>query len=546
MNRQFLTTLMLFLIIITGYNQFVVLPRERAAKLAAEEQLKAKEAREENEKAALLSGTRLYKEKPAPKPEELTTLSLPQADVTFSSKGAGIKTYLFKDGKTDVDLTPYPGPGYFTTMPDVDFAETSRTQNSITFEGEIIPGLRVIKEYTFEDNGINHLSLSVQNNTAEEIPVAPWSWNFGPGLATVKSEMSDNERESKAVYLVQEAGKKKPTLETFTKTSKQPSLPWTWAGVENRYFLAVLIPQGWQPGLLSADKVNIGTQKRMWGLFGESELTGPQLTVGVAGARLNPGEKQVYESDFYFGPKDYTAFLNLPYNLDRSIAFGFFGALGKIARKVLEVFYGWTGNYGVAIILITICLQVLLFRLTLMQYKSQAQMQKLQPEIQRIQDKYKDNPQAMNQAVMEFYQKRGINPLAGCLPMFIPLMIQMPIFIALLNTLRTSWSLHGAKFAGWITDLSAKDPYYILPLLMGGAMYLQQRKSMSGAAANSPQMAMFKYMPLFFTLICLNFPSGLVLYWFTNSLLMFGVQLLVNRKLEKEKVQPKVKKVNAK
>ena len=525
MNKQFLTTVMLFLLIITGYNQFVVLPRERAAKQAAEEQLKVRQAQEE---AQVASAAMLRQEKPTAKPEELITLSLPQADVTFSSKGAGIKTYLFKDELGNVNLTPYEGPGYFATFPDVDFAEVSRTQNSITFNGEIVKGFVVTKQYTFESDGINRVAVTFQNKTGKEISTGIWKWNFGPGLATVKSEMKDNERESKAVYLVQEKNKKKPTLETFTKTSKQPSLPWLWAGLENRYFLAVLIPQGWQPGPLSADKVVIGKQKRMWGLMGEGDLTGPQLSISVDNTPLAIGETRTYDSQFYFGPKDYKAFLKLPYHLDRSIAFGFFGALGKIARNVLELFYSWTGNYGVAIIMLTVCLQLILFRFTLMQLKSAAQMKKIQPEMKRIQEKYKGNAEALNRETLNLYRKYKVNPLAGCLPM----LIQLPIFLALFNALRTSWALHGAKFVWWITDLSSKDPYYILPLLMGAVMFFQQKNSMP-AGTDPAQAAMFKYMPLIFTLLFMNFPSGLVLYWLTNSLLVFGIQTLVNRKLAK-------------
>lgn len=516
---------MLFLLIITGYNQFVALPRARAAQQAAEQQLKAQQAQQA---ASLQAEVRLYQEKPAPKPEEFIEVSLPQADITFSSKGAGIKTYLFKDVLGNVDLTPYTGPGYFATFPEVDFAETARTQNSITFAGELLKGVRVTKQYTFEANGINQVNLSFQNRTAHEVEIPVWNWNFGPGLATVQSEMKDNERESKAVYLVQEAGKKKPTLETFTKTSAQPTLPWMWAGMENRYFLTVLIPQGWQPGPLSADKVVIGKQKRMWGLFGESDLSGPQFSIGVPAVRLAAGEVLKYDSQFYFGPKDYKAFLKLPYHLDRSIAFGFFGALGKIARNVLETFYGWTGNYGVAIIMLTVCLQLILLRFTMMQLKSAAQMKKIQPEMKRIQEKYKGNPEALNRETLNLYRKYKVNPLAGCLPM----LIQLPIFLALFNALRTSWALHGAKFIGWITDLSSKDPYYILPLLMGAVMFLQQRNSIP-AGTDPAQAAMFKYMPLIFTLLFMNFPSGLVLYWLTNSLLVFGIQTLVNRKLAK-------------
>ena len=529
-NRQFLITVMLFLLVITGYNQFVALPKARAAKEAAEAQLKksVQEAQQANGAQTVLAAPiSVSKEKKsAPKPEELITLNLPQADVTFSSKGAGIKTYLFKDVIGDVDLTPYKGEGYFSTMPQVDFAEFARTQDSITFVGDILPGFSVYKTFRFNENGINNVNVTFENKTSQNLAVAPWSWNFGPGLATVKSEMNDNERESKAVYLVQEEGKKKPTLETFAKGDKQPTLAWTWAGIQNRYFLSVLIPQNWKGGDFTASSEKIGTQKRMWGLAGEGDLKGPQFSIAVAGTTVEAKSKVEYNSDFYFGPKDYKAFLTLPYHLDRSIAFGFFGALGKIARNVLETFYGWTGNYGVAIIMLTVLLQAILFKFTIMQLKSAAQMKKVQPEMKRIQEKYKGNPEALNRETLNLYKKYNVNPLAGCLP----LLIQLPIFLALFNALRTSWSLHGAKFVFWITALSSKDPYYLLPILMGAVMFFQQKGNIP-AGTDPSQAAMFKYMPLIFTLLFMNFPSGLVLYWLTNSLLTYGIHTLINSKL---------------
>ncbi len=155
-------------------------------------------------------------------------------------------------------------------------------------------------------------------------------------------------------------------------------------------------------------------------------------------------------------------------------------------------------------------------------------MKKIQPEMKRIQEKYKGDPQALNRETLNLYRKYNVNPLSGCLP----LLIQLPIFLALFNALRTSWALHGAKFVGWITDLSSKDPYYILPILMGAVMFFQQRSSMP-AGTDPAQAAMFKYMPLIFTLLFMNFPSGLVLYWLTNSLLTFAIQTVINRRLSK-------------
>lgn len=526
-NRQFLITAMFFLLVITGYNQFVALPRAKAAQQAAEAQLQH-EKQHAAAPAALVGGEILSQTTPSAKPEELVTLSLPHAEVTFSSKGAGIKTYLYKDVLGPVDLTPYPGEGYFATLPTVDFAETSRTQESITFTGEIAPGVEVVKTYRLQPDGLAQLTVRFDNKTQQTVTLADWQFNFGPGLATVKSELKDNERESKAVYLVQEPGKKNPTLEVFTKNEKQPQLPWQWAGVENRYFLAVLVPQDFTPGKLTTEKTIIGKKKEWLGLS-EGDLKGPRLQITVPGAALEAGNSKTYSSHFYFGPKDYQLFQTaafVPYHFERSIEFGFFGALGKIARNVLELFYKWTGNYGVAIIMITVLLQLILCRFTVMQLKSAAQMKKIQPEVKRIQDKYKSDPAALQRETLALYQKYHVNPLSGCLP----LLIQLPIFLALFNALRTSWALHGAKFVWWLTDLSAKDPYYILPILMGGVMFLQQRGNIP-PGTDPAQAAMFKYMPLIFTLLFMNFPSGLVLYWLTNSLLTYGIQTLVNKKM---------------
>lgn len=528
-NRQFLAGTMLFLLILTGYNQFVALPRARKAQQAAEAQLKLQAAQQAQEKAVLADAS-APSSVPSPKPEQLITIELPLATLTFSSKGAGIKTYEFKDILGPVNLTPYEGNGLLATWPQADFELTDRTDDTLAFTAQLAEGLNAKKVFEFGQNGLEQVTVTLENKTEKPLKIADWNWNFGPGLATVKSEMRDNERESKAVYLVQESGKKNPTLETFTKNEKQPTLPWQWAGLENRYFLAVLVPDGWQGARLTTEKTVIGKQKKFFGLS-EGDLEGPRLQIGVAGETLQPGQSQTYRSHFYIGPKDYQLFQTPefePYHFERSIAFGFFGALGKIARNILELFYKWTGNYGVAIIMLTILLQLLLCRFTFLQLKSAAQMKKIQPEMKRLQAKYKQDPAALNRETLLLYRKYKVNPLMGCLP----LLIQLPIFLALFNALRTSWALHGAKFVWWLTDLSAKDPYYVLPILMGGVMFLQQRGNIP-PGTDPAQAAVFKYMPLIFTLMFMNFPSGLVLYWLTNSLLTYGIQTLVNKKIIK-------------
>lgn len=539
---------MLFLLVITGYNQFVALPRARAEKAAAEEKLK--QAVKEQTPAVLATaagGKSVSAVAVSSQPEELISFDYQDAAVTFSSKGAGIKKYIYKDVVDDVNLTPFDTKGFFATLPELDFREFSRTQNSITFTADILPGFEVHKTYTFAENGLNALKVAFVNNTAHDITLEPWTFNFGPGLGTVKSEEKDNERESKAVYLVQYEGRKKATLEVLKpkgdsagvynpaaereeeKSTDEDEFNWIWAGVQNRYFLSVIIPQDWTPGVLEATASVVGKKDRLWGLFGQADEKGPQMTVQMPSVTVEANSSKEYNSDFYFGPKDYQEFLALPYHLDRSIEFGFFGALGKIARKVLETFYGWTGNYGVAIILLTVCVQALMFPLTMMSLKSTAQMRKIAPEMKRLQEKYKGNQEALSRETLNLYRKYNVNPFSGCLPM----LIQLPIFLALFNALRTSWALHGASFVGWITDLSSKDPYYVLPILMGVVMFFQQKGNMP-PGTDPAQAAMFKYMPLIFTLLFMNFPSGLVLYWLTNSLISFGIQTVVNKQVAKQ------------
>ena len=525
MDRKVLLAALFFMLFLAGYNQFVVLPRIQKQQAAQQQTAAKTEEVVPSENAVLVS-----KVATSVKPEELFVFQAPTAKITFSSKGAGIKEFLFKDSLGDVNLTPYKGEGYFATLPQVDFRETNRTRHSITFSGDIANGVEIEKTYQFNDNTINNLVITFKNHTEQDIALPVFDVNFGPGLSTVKSELSDNERESKSVYLIQEEGKKNPTLVKFTDNKKAPlsSKEWIWAGIQNRYFLSVLIPQNWTTGVLVTDKAVVTTKKRLWGLMGEGPVEGPQLKITVPSYTLAANSSTELKSDFYFGPKDYQLFEKLPYHLNRSIEFGFFGALGRLARNVLELFYRWTGNYGVAIILLTILLQAILFKFTQMSLKSSAQMKKVQPEMKRLQEKYKGNPEMLNREMLALYQKYKINPLMGCLP----LLIQLPIFLALFNALRTSWSLHGAKFIWWITDLSSKDPYYILPILMGAVMFFQQRATMP-AGMEPAQAAMFKYMPLIFTLLFMNFPSGLVLYWLTNSLITFGIQTFVNRKLAK-------------
>ncbi|MBO7238030.1 MAG: hypothetical protein J6U96_01905, partial [Elusimicrobiaceae bacterium] len=185
MDRKFLLGALFFMLLLTGYNQFVVMPRMQKEQQAAQQKLELAE----KEKAAAAVFSPVSKTQASSTPEELTVFEAPTAQITFSSKGAGIKEFLFKDNLGDVNLTPYKGEGYFATLPQVDFREEKRTHDSITFTADLLAGVTLIKTYRFGENGLNALEMSLKNKTAQEVTVPAFQINFGPGLSTVKSDL---------------------------------------------------------------------------------------------------------------------------------------------------------------------------------------------------------------------------------------------------------------------------------------------------------------------------------------------------------------------
>jgi YidC/Oxa1 family membrane protein insertase len=212
------------------------------------------------------------------------------------------------------------------------------------------------------------------------------------------------------------------------------------------------------------------------------------------------------------------------HQLAEVVDFGFFSPIAKPLLFVLKFFYGFLGNYGLAIILLTAIIKLLFWPLTQKSYTSMKSMQKLQPEMQKIRDKFKNDRERLNKEIMELYRKHRVNPLGGCLPM----LVQIPVFFALYKVLMEAIEVRHAPFYFWIQDLSAKDPYYITPIIMGATMFIQQK--MTPTTMDPTQAKLFMLMPVIFTFMFLNFPSGLVIYWLVNNLLTIGQQALINRK----------------
>lgn len=229
------------------------------------------------------------------------------------------------------------------------------------------------------------------------------------------------------------------------------------------------------------------------------------------------------EFAMYLGPKESHAMENVGYDFYRAIDYGFFKFLAVPLVILLNIFFSFVKNYGVAIIFLTIVVRLLMFPITYKSMKSMKDMQKLQPLVTELREKYKDDKERMNQEVMKLYQTHKVNPVGGCLP----LLLQLPVFIALYRALFVSIELRQSPFIFWIKDLSEMDPYYITPIVMGASYFLQQK--LTPSSADPTQQKMMMMMPIMFTIIFLNLPSGLVLYFFVSNLLSIGQQLYMNK-----------------
>ena len=315
----------------------------------------------------------------------------------------------------------------------------------------------------------------------------------------------------------------------------------TWAGLEDQYFAALVVPR--------TERTTVRTWTREVTPCAEAEggETGAEQGAESTVQALVAVEVPEGGVQLFVGPKKYTMLVDEGHDLDRVVWFSTYPLLAFIARALFLVLVWIHGhlvpNWGVAILLSTMALRVLLFPLN--QYsmvrmkRAQVEMSRVQPKMNGIKKKYAKKKDAesrakMNQEMMELYRKEGISPMGGvvgCLPM----LAQFPILIAFYNMLTVAIELRGAPFLGWIHDLSQRDPYWVLPILMGVTMFYQQRLAQSKVTdpVQKQQQKIMMFMPFFFTYLCVQMPSGMVLYWFANNLLGIGQQVLVNRHTDK-------------
>lgn len=451
----------------------------------------------------------------------------------LTNQGARLKSFILKYYRTSVDeksapfemvlakpgaplplgielkgSQPFNDAGMVYTVQGGNLKLTGEAHGTVVFQGQSPAGTRLTKRFTFTGSSYPiHLELFVQGAKENSTP-----------QVVLTSRGNIEEAHQDVVFegllaLVDDKIKREALGDI--KDGKELSGHVSWAGFGYTYFLFALLPE------------NNGEQKI------SVHQSGPVLVMELRAPANNAAPKLNYT--LFIGPKELELLKSLERGLEKSIDFGYFGFIAVPFLYVMHFSHRFTGSYGIDIILLTILMKLFTAPLTHKSYVSMKQMQKLQPQMEKLKQKFQNDKEKLNKEIMELYRRNKVNPLGGCLPM----VVQFPIFIGLYNALHTPIELRHAPFM-WIKDLSRPDweslPFTIgdwtlgipvLTLLMGASMFLQQW--MTPTAGDPNQRRMMLMMPIVFTAMFVTFPAGLTIYWLVNNILSIGQQYIINR-----------------
>jgi YidC/Oxa1 family membrane protein insertase len=469
--------------------------------------------------------------------EKEVTVDTPLYRAVFSTKGAAIKSFKLKKYRVtaepdsplvelvhgpaplvaiqlDTGGKSEPAPVIYQVTENALTLEPGAAPRELTFRGTTAEGLQVQQTFLIDpaQYAIEH-SLTVSNPLEK------------PAEGILKARISNlPPKESTSYYSFIGTSlllnnKYEETASTDLKTDKSLSGLIPWISYQEDYFMTAFVPEAEIQSNYVARTLGSGVLEQTW---------------SVAQPPIPPGSQLSSRSTLYMGPRDLDLLKPIGRKLDLAIDFGWTDIIAKPLLYLLKFFNQYVGNYGVAIILLTILIKILFWPLTHKSYKSMKEMQKIQPLMAKIREKYKDNREMMNKEMMSLYKTYKVNPMGGCLPM----VIQIPVFFALFRILGNSIELRHAPFFLWINDLSAPDRLFhfpftiplmtppsgipVLTLLMGASMFIQQK--MTPTPGDPTQAKIMLLMPVIFTFMFINFPSGLVLYWLVNNVLSIGQQ----------------------
>ena len=435
----------------------------------------------------------------------------------FGNHLAGVPAFS-QEFKNDAKTSALFSNAVFATSADEIVLTEGGGKITLTLTSPILNGLQLIKffEVTPDSYIVNYrVQLINRSNETQTLEVL---YFFGEQrLSDSSGGMQQVAHEGPVFYFDE-------SLQTETTENIEGELPVTqmkWLGVEDQYFISAALPMTpIRNGLFRAGAYLSDPQANVLG----ERLLSPYFGVALPSTNLQPNLLVESEFNLYYGPKEDEELLKFGHNLVVSHDMTLEVLAGPLL-DLLRLIYGYVGNYGVAIIILTIIVRLLLFPLTFKGMKSMKRMQQLSPRMKKLQAKYKNNKEKLNKEMMALYRKNRVNPLGGCLPM----LLQIPVFFALYSSLSSAVELRHAPFMFWISDLSQPDGLGITPLLMGASMYFQQKLTPQTAMMDPTQAKVMQMLPFIFTIFTFTFPSGLTLYWVTSNVLSIAQQQIINR-----------------
>ncbi|VEF28188.1 Oxa1Ec [Shewanella baltica] len=416
-------------------------------------------------------------------------------------------------GRDGIDSSAKGRATFSTAATEYTLAEGQDTlEVPLTYVGD--NGVTYTKMFVFHRGKFNvDVDYKINNTSAAPLQVQM----YGQIKQTIKPSESSMVMPTYrgGAFSTQDVRYEKYKFDDMAKSNLNQATLGGWAAMLQHYFVSAWIPP-------ATDSNTIFSSVSAGGL----------ANIGFRGAvyDIAPGATQEISSQFYVGPKDQKALSAISDTLNLVVDYGFLWWLAVPIHWLLMFYQSFVGNWGMAIILITLTVRGLLFPLTKAQYTSMAKMRNLQPKLTDLKERFGDDRQKMGQAMMELYKKEKVNPMGGCLP----IILQMPIFIALYWVLLESFELRHAPFMLWIHDLSVQDPYYILPLLMGVSMFVMQKMQPIAPTMDPMQVKMMQWMPVIFTVFFLWFPAGLVLYWLVGNIVAITQQKIIYAGLAKK------------
>jgi len=441
------------------------------------------------------------------------------SDIPYSLLRSGNGLYVAQSGLIGAQGPDASSSGRPVYNAQSDYYEMTGDTLVIPLTWKNNQGLSVTKTFTFTKGQYDvNVSYSVENGTGSAATVQPY--------AQLKQVMEFEDDGNMfmptyrgAAFSTEDDRYQKYSFDEIEDDNLRETTKAGWVGMLEHYFVSAWVPSQEQTNTLYSR--NLKNQYAVIGVLSPSES-------------VAPGETKTLASTLYMGPKDQESLAKIARGLDLTVDYGILFWISQPLFALLTFLHSLVNNWGVAIILITIVVKGAMYWLTKKQYESMARMRNLAPKMQQLKDRFGDDRQKMSQAMMELYRKEKVNPMGGCLP----LLLQMPIFLALYWVLMESVELRHADFVLWITDLSTKDPYFVLPILTGASMYLLQ-KLQPTTITDPMQQKIMQWMPVAMSVFFLWFPAGLVLYWLVSNVITLVQAKMIYASMEKRGISSK-------